>query len=159
MQMGFFIIEDILHMYRLIKIGSLETKLATPDTIPPSGWALISDDIEIDNAVALDADPYIREKNTEELLAEIKAAKIAELKQEGLLRIKAVHPSINNFDMLNLIEDLILTIAPSARQMQPDLTTILQIRVAGKNAVIEINALLDEASVNAYDVINTPAWP
>lgn len=103
-------------------------------------------------AVELVLDSY------DEIAAE-KKHKILELKEEGLRRIQLVFPAINDFDELDLVREQFLSVAPAARQATVDFQLMIDTVQAGKSAAAAINALTTEAEIQAYDVVNSPAWP
>lgn len=92
-------------------------------------------------------------------LPEMKTDKITELKAEGLLRTQSVFPAVSDFDELDLIKEQYLSIAAAARQPTADFQKMIDLVQAGKAAAAAINTLTTEAEVNAYDVVNAPAWP
>lgn len=88
-------------------------------------------------------------------LPAIKAARIVNIKAAGLVRIQAVYPAIRGFDDLQLMSDIIQSIAPAARQLTADMTKAAGIWNAGKNAIAAVNASSTAAEVAAV----SPAWP
>jgi len=94
-----------------------------------------------------------------EELANAKQTRIDELKQEGLSRIQAVLPGISNWDALELERERWLSIAPASRNRTAAYQSVIDVYQAGRDAAIAINALADTATVNAYDVNASPAWP
>lgn len=88
-----------------------------------------------------------------------KKLKVDELKTEGLSRVQGVFPAIGDFDELDLIRETYLSIVPAARSATTDFQNMINIVQAGKAAATDINALTTVAEVEAYDVVNTPAWP
>lgn len=94
-----------------------------------------------------------------DMLSYFKGTKIDKLKTEGLSRINIIFPAIKNWDDLDLVRDQWLSVAPAARQATDDFQSMIDIFQAGKDAAANINALGTIAEVEAYDVINTPAWP
>lgn len=94
-----------------------------------------------------------------EELANARQAKLIELKAEGLSRIKAIMPALSDWDVLELIRELWLSIAPAARQATSTLQSVIDVYQAGRDAAAAINALADTSQVAAYDVVTDPAWP
>jgi len=92
-------------------------------------------------------------------LGKTKQQKIIELKEEGLSRVHAIFPAIDDFDDLDLVREQWLSIAPAARNATADFQQIIDIVQAGRSAAIAINALTTIELVRAYDVVDTPAWP
>jgi len=88
-----------------------------------------------------------------------KVEKIVELKAEGLARLQAVHPAIENFDTLQLVSDIIQSILPAARNLTADMTSLSATYQAGLAARTAINSLTTVSEVDAYDVVNSPSWP
>lgn len=89
----------------------------------------------------------------------VKAEKSDAIKAEGLSRISAVFPALNDLDELKLEQERWLSIAPAARQPTTDYQQAIDIYVAARNAITSINSETDWAVVNAYDVVTGPAWP
>lgn len=85
----------------------------------------------------------------------VKAWKIDVIKSDGLARISAVFPAIQNFDLLDLVVNIVRSIAPAARQLTPELATARDIWQAGQDAIAEVQAATTEAQVDAV----TPVWP
>lgn len=94
-----------------------------------------------------------------ELLSDAKVEKRQAIRAEGLSRIEAIYPGLGNQAMLGLVKDVILSIAPAARQLQPDLITVRDIFDAGQAAVVVINALGVLQDVLDYDPVTDPSWP
>jgi hypothetical protein len=88
-------------------------------------------------------------------LPEYKDAKIAAIKVEGLTRIQAIMPAIATFDMLELIREIWMSIAPGSRQPSAKLTSVINTYTAGRNAIESVKAATTTAQVDAV----TPAWP
>jgi len=88
-----------------------------------------------------------------------KAEKRDAIKVEGLSRISAVFPAINDLDELKLEQERWLSIAPAARQPTSDYQKAINIYVAARNAITSINSETDWTVVNAYDVVTGPSWP
>jgi hypothetical protein len=84
-----------------------------------------------------------------------KKLKIAALKVEGVARAQAVFEGIKDFGDLDLVSQIVQSIAPASRSLTARITTLSQIWTAGKNAVDAVNAATTVAAVNAV----TPAWP
>lgn len=91
-----------------------------------------------------------------------KTEKITELKTEGLRRCNLVYDAedivFESVAAIKLLIDIDDTYtrsgAPAAR-----LVTVNQILTAFENARTAINALTTMGEIQAYDVVNTPAWP
>lgn len=88
-------------------------------------------------------------------LPAIKAVKIAAIKLDGFARVQAVYPAITSFDALQLVSDIIQSVAPAARQLTADMTKAAAIWNAGKAAIAAVNAAATAADVAAV----TPSWP
>lgn len=97
--------------------------------------------------------------NIYEPLAEAKIEKAEEIKREGLSRIQALYPAIQNIDDLELIKDFYLSIARSARQPVLGFPTMISIYTAAKGAISAINAETDWTVVRDYNVLTGPGWP
>ena len=90
-----------------------------------------------------------------ETLAEAQERRTAAIKAEGLARIQAVMPAVSDIDTLELVRELILSIAPAARQLTADMTTISNIYAAARTALIAIRNATTVAQVDAVTV----SWP
>jgi hypothetical protein len=88
-------------------------------------------------------------------LSEAKVRRRRELQVEGITRIKTRFPAINNFDELRLVQQLVTSIAPAARQPTTDIAWLGQMWTAGSNAAAAVNAATTIAQVDAV----TAAWP
>ena len=88
-----------------------------------------------------------------------KKEKIAELKAEGLRRIQAVFPAIDDFDELDLVREQFLSVKPAARNATPDFQNLIDVVTAGKAAASIIKGFTDRGPVIGYDVVSDPSWP
>ena len=98
------------------------------------------------------------EFTTTEIDDATKADKIQELKDEGLTRIQAVMPAIDNFNTLELVREMWLSTAPAARNATATFQSIIDIYQAARNGVITLKSAAPE-EVAAYDVLVDTAWP
>ena len=98
------------------------------------------------------------EFTAQEISDQARADKIQELKNEGLSRIQAVMPAINNFDTLELVREMWLSIIPASRGATTDFQSIIDIYQAARNGVIFLNSASD-VDVTTYDVLTDPTWP
>ena len=139
--------------YKLQENGVYDTE--TGQTIPNSTgnrhWRQYLEWVALGNT----ADP---EFTTQEIYDKALADKIQELKNEGLSRIQAVMPAINNFDTLELVREMWLSTAPAARNATPTFQSIIDIYQAARNGVITLKSAAPE-EVAAYDVLVDTAWP
>ena len=107
--------------------------------------------------VLIDADAY-------QPLGHVKAEKIEALKQEARVRANALYPFIDVDKgeaeaFYQFASDLYLSIAPAARQpLSGSLLAFKNIKDAVTASVATINGYTTEAEVDAFDVVNTPAW-
>lgn len=85
--------------------------------------------------------------------------KIAEIKAEGLRRIQVYLPGIKGFDELQLIKEFWLSIAPAAKQATPEFQAAIDVYQAGADAIIVLTGYALLAEIEAYDSVNSPAWP
>lgn len=92
-------------------------------------------------------------------LDKAKRLKIAEIKAEGLSRIQVFLPGIKDFDTLQLIKEMILSIAPASRQLTVNMQTGSDMYQAGSDAVTAINGYTNAEQVENYDPVNDPSWP
>lgn len=88
-------------------------------------------------------------------LPEYKDARILAIKTEGLTRIQVVLPGVKDFDTLELMRELWLSVAPAARAPTATLTSAINIYTAGRNGVNAVKAATTKAQVDAVVV----AWP
>ena len=112
---------------------------------------LILDWIALGNTIA---DAYTAQELEEQALANM----IQDLKVEGLNRIQAVMPAISNFDTLELVREMWLSIAPAARSATADFQTIIDIYQAARDGIIYLKGAT-AGQVAAYDVTTDPSWP
>lgn len=92
-------------------------------------------------------------------LAEAKQAKRKELREEFISRVVVLYPTLKDMDEIKLVRDQFLSVAPAARAPTTDFQKLIDTYQVAQDALTAINALGDVASVEAYDVVNTPAWP
>ena len=90
---------------------------------------------------------------------ELKRIKIEETKTEGLSRIQAVIPAITDFDTLQLVKEMILSIAPTARQLTTNIQSASDIYQAGSDAISVLNNYTTLNEINNFDVVNDVSWP
>lgn len=93
------------------------------------------------------------------LLKKAKRLKREELKAKALSQIQLVFPAINDIDELKLVREQWLSTAPAARQATTDFQQMIDIYQAAVKAISSINALNTTTEIEAYDVVNDPAWP
>jgi len=82
-----------------------------------------------------------------------------EIKDEGLLRVQAVFPAITGFDDLQIERERYLSIAAAARSATTDYQKMIDIYVAGANAIAQNNLEADWSVVSSFDPITGPSWP
>lgn len=92
-------------------------------------------------------------------LPDLKAAKVAAIKAEGLRRIQSVLPAIENFEELRLLREILMSVKATSLQLTTDITRVRDIYTAGSNAVATVNGYTTIAKVNAFDAINSVGWP
>lgn len=92
-------------------------------------------------------------------LPDWKAVKTAEIKAEGLAKINKVFPAINNLDEVQLSAEQWQSIAPASRQPTADFQKAIDIYTAARDAITNVNLLVDVVSVKVYDPVDDPAWP
>jgi hypothetical protein len=90
-----------------------------------------------------------------ESLADAKARRTTAIKAAALTRITAVLPTIDSFDTLDLVKEIVLSIAPAARQLTADLQAVVDIYTAAKTAIGSVQAATTVAQVDAVTV----SWP
>ncbi|MFN9029638.1 MAG: hypothetical protein ACK54C_02100 [Betaproteobacteria bacterium] len=77
------------------------------------------------------------------------------VRAEALTRIQAEMPGINDFEALQLVRELWLSIAPAARQPTAKLAKVLAIHQAARQAITAIQSATDRPAVDAVVV----TWP
>lgn len=92
-------------------------------------------------------------------LPDLKAAKVAAIKAEGLRRIQSVLPAIENFEELRLLREILMSVKATSLQLTTDMTRVRDTYNAGANAVTTVNGFTTVAQVNAYDPVTGPGWP
>lgn len=92
-------------------------------------------------------------------LPNLKAAKVAAVKAEGLRRIQTVFGAIKDFDILELEAERWQSLRSTAKQTTPKYQSAIDIYTAGRNAVTTVNGFTTAAQVNAYDPVTGPGWP
>jgi hypothetical protein len=106
-------------------------------------------------AVPNTPDPF---ESAQEISDRLRAERIAELKVEGLTRIQAEMPAINNFDTLELVREMWLSIDAGSRSATVTFQSIIDIYQAARDAVVFLKSATDP-QIAAYDVVNDPTWP
>ena len=139
--------------YKLQENGvyDTETGQSIPNSTGNRHWRMYLEWVALGNT----ADP---EFTTQEIYDKALADKIQELKNEGLSRIQAVMPAINNFDTLELVREMWLSTAPAARNATATFQSIIDIYQAARDGVIVLNNATP-AEVTTYDVLTDPSWP
>ena len=139
--------------YKLQANGVLdtETNQSIPDSTDNRHWRMYLEWVALGNT----ADPEFTNTEIDDraLLDKIQA-----LKDEGLSRIQAEMPAINNFDTLELVREMWLSTAPAARAATVTFQSIIDIYQAARDGVIVLNGATP-AEVTAYDVLTDPSWP
>ena len=92
-------------------------------------------------------------------LVGMRTQKIKEIKEEGLRRIQLLIPGVKDIDTLELVEEIWLSIAPTARQATANFQAAIDIRVAAKAAIITVNGITTLIEMSAYDPTTDPGWP
>lgn len=100
-------------------------------------------------------DPYVPETPAAETLEQAKARKLHSIKLEGLGRMQTRFPALQTFDTVQLLREVILSVAPAARQLTVDFQWLGDTYQAGKTAADQVQAATTIAQVDAV----TPAWP
>lgn len=122
------------------------------ETADPAIEAIINDYANLMVAKDLRENPPLT-------LEQKKFAKVIDLKTEGLIRMQAELSGISDFDTVELLREMWLSITPASRSATVTFQKIIDIYQAGKAEVSVINGYATEAEVDAYDVVTTPAWP
>lgn len=85
--------------------------------------------------------------------------KIQQLKDEALKRFKAVTSAVESWDSVEMIQLLYLSVAPASRQPTAEMTSLINIYTAGKNAMITLKGYTTIAEIEAFNAQTTPSWP
>ena len=88
-------------------------------------------------------------------LSDQKAARVTEIKNDGLVRINLLFPAIDSLDEIAFYAEFWTSIAPAARAATVSFQRIINIYTAAKNAITSVNACTTKAQIDAV----TPAWP
>lgn len=80
------------------------------------------------------------------------------VRNEGLSRMQEVLPGIDNFDTLDLIKEVWLSIAPAARAPTVSFQYIIDVYQAGKTAINFLKTAT-ESQIDSYDPVLSPSWP
>jgi hypothetical protein len=139
-------------LYRLLRIGVLRTD-TQQRILPQSGdlWMAYLAWLKAGNV----PDPYQPAVPPAETLAQAKARKLHTIKAAGLQRMQGRFPGLQTFDTVSLLREVILSIAPGARALTPDMQWLGDTYVAGKTAADQVMAATTIPQVDAV----TPAWP
>lgn len=92
---------------------------------------------------------------TSRTLLEAKRAKIGSIKQEGVTRINAEIPGITDFEQVQLLRELWLSILGAARNPTTKWQAVIDIYQAGAAGVSSVNAAATVQEVEAVVV----TWP
>lgn len=87
------------------------------------------------------------------------AAKLGDLKSEGLRRFNAAVPGTWSIDQVKFFRELWLSIAASARTPTATFTIAIEVFQAWDAAHDAVAAMTDVATVEAYNVTTDPGWP
>lgn len=79
------------------------------------------------------------------------------IKATALAKIQTIFPAIPDIDTVNLVAEMMLSVAPAARQLTADMTTISQIYTAAKTGIAGVNAAANKAAVDA--AVAAIVWP
>lgn len=94
-----------------------------------------------------------------EALKKARDDKLAELKREGLQRIRAVMPGVVDWDSLELELERWLSIDPASRNPTATYQRVLDIYQTGRDAASALNTLNSVAAIKARDAAGDIAWP
>lgn len=84
-----------------------------------------------------------------------KAAKIATLKAEGLVRINVLFPEINSMDEITFYAEFWLSLTAVARSPTANFQKVINIHNAAKSAIASVKSATTTAQVDAV----TASWP
>lgn len=138
--------------YQLLRVGVWDN-VASQRLIPQSGppWEAYQSWLAAGNV----ADPYVPPTPAPETLPEAKRRKAHAIRMEGLQRMQTRFPALQTFDTVQLLREIVLSIAAAARQPTADMAWLGDTYVAGKAAVDQVQAATTIPQVDAV----TPAWP
>lgn len=138
--------------YQILRIGVWDN-IASQRIIPQSGepWRAYQAWLEAGNV----PDPYVPPTPVAETLAQAKVRRKLEIKREGAERMKTRFEALRDFETVQLIREVLLSVVPAARQLTVDFQWLSDTYSAGKTAVAAVEAATTVAQVDAV----TPAWP
>lgn len=139
-------------LYQLLKLGVLKTD--TGQRIVPACGSLW-DDYQAWLAAGNIPDPYIPPPQPDETLEEAKKRRAYQIRMQGLTRMQTRFEGLRSFEMVRLVREVVLSIAPAARQLTADITWLGDTYQAGRDAIDDVQAATTIAQVDAV----TPAWP
>lgn len=94
--------------------------------------------------------------NAYDVRVDMKNAKTLEIKTEGLARINAVFPAIDNLDELEYQSELWASIKTTAKQTTAKMQSVIDIYAAARTAIIAVKNATTKAGILAVTV-NWPA--
>ena len=94
--------------------------------------------------------------NAYDVRVDMRKAKIIEIKTEGLSRINAIFPAIDNLDELEYQSELWASIKTTAKQTTVKMQSVIDIYAAARTAIIAMNSATTKAAILAVTV-NWPA--
>ena len=138
--------------YRLMPVGVYDTQDGKR-LIPSSGepWDAYQAWLAAGNV----PDPYVPPTPPPETLAQAKVRKLQQIKTTGLARMQTRFPALQTFDAVQLVREVILSVAPAARQPTADFQWLGDTYTPRRNAADQVIAATTIAQVDAV----TPAWP
>lgn len=139
-------------LYRLLRVGVLKTD--TGQRIVPASGELW-DDYRAWVRAGNVPDPYVEPEQPPETLAQAKARRLQQIKAEGLTRMQTRFPALGTFDTVQMLREVILSVAPAARQLTADFQWLGDTYQAGRTAADQVLAATTIAQVDAV----APAWP
>ena len=140
-------------LYRLLRVGVVKTDTGQR-IVPQSGdlWTTYRAWVKAGNV----PDPYEEPPPPVPTLDQYKAARVQTIKQTGVGRLRTRFPTVADFDVVQLMREVVLCIAPAARAMTADFQWAADTYDAGKAAIVQVNAAPTKAAVDAV-VVNWPA--
>lgn len=138
--------------YRLLRIGVLDV-VENKRLLPQSGalWDTYIKWLQEGNV----PDPYEPPPPVTETLAQVKWRKRRAITDEGLSRVQTRFSAVKDFDTLQLVREILLSVAPAARALTPDISWANDTYQAGLDAVEEVNAAITIADAESV----VPNWP
>lgn len=139
-------------LYALLRVGVIKTD-TQQRIVPASGdlWREYQAWLRAGNV----PDPYVPPPPPAETLAQAKQRRSHEIASDGLARMQTRLAALRTFDSVQLLREVILSVAPAARALTTKMQFCADTYVAGDTALAAVQAATTIAEVDAVQ----PAWP